>query len=352
MKDIYELLNDVEIDEDDFEEMEVSEFERAKLKSSLKKSIQQKKKGIGWKRTVAGIAIICLSVFSVGLTFPAYAVNIPLIGDIFKFLDDAKTGTYDQYKEYSTEINRSKEGNGIHFTLNDAIFDGKSVSITYTIESDHALDVEQDIDNVPLLIIKGETGWSVTSQISEVGKNQYVGISTASTNNYIEKKAVKVKLYMPDNMIKNKQEKMNGNWNFDFELNATENNVQVIKQSSEQNGIEVEVEKLTFTPMSFTVYYNQKLSETVKSKWPGAEIADLQIKDNLGNSYQGDILGGWSNEEKEIHGSSKTFGKLDPKATKLIITPQIRLYKDWNRKDLFIGEETFILENIIVDLKK
>ena len=45
MKDIYELLNDIDIDENEFEEMEVSEFEKAKVKKALKKSLNEKKKG-------------------------------------------------------------------------------------------------------------------------------------------------------------------------------------------------------------------------------------------------------------------------------------------------------------------
>ena len=44
MKDIYELLNDIDIDENEFEEMEVSEFEKAKVKKALKKSLNEKKK--------------------------------------------------------------------------------------------------------------------------------------------------------------------------------------------------------------------------------------------------------------------------------------------------------------------
>ena len=36
MKDIYELLNDIDIDENEFEEMKVSEIEKARIKKRLK----------------------------------------------------------------------------------------------------------------------------------------------------------------------------------------------------------------------------------------------------------------------------------------------------------------------------
>ena len=42
MKDIYELLNDIDIDENEFEEMKVSEIEKVRIKKRLKKSIHKK----------------------------------------------------------------------------------------------------------------------------------------------------------------------------------------------------------------------------------------------------------------------------------------------------------------------
>ena len=41
----------------------------------------------------AAAIIIGLSAATFGLTFPAYAGNIPIIGDIFRFLDNGKTGS-------------------------------------------------------------------------------------------------------------------------------------------------------------------------------------------------------------------------------------------------------------------
>ena len=46
MKDIYELFNDINIDENEFEEIEVSEIEKNRVKSNLKISINKNNK---WK---------------------------------------------------------------------------------------------------------------------------------------------------------------------------------------------------------------------------------------------------------------------------------------------------------------
>ena len=96
----------------------------------------------GWKRNVAAAAIIFgLSASTIGFSFPATAKSIPLIGDIFRFLDNGRKGLYGDYKEYSTDIGMTEESKGITVTINDAIYDGKTVTITYTIES------EQDLGN-------------------------------------------------------------------------------------------------------------------------------------------------------------------------------------------------------------
>ncbi len=355
MKDIYELLNDVDIDENDFVEMEVTETERQELKSSLKKSIRRRRKGISWKKTAAAAALAGLSVITIGLAFPAYAANIPVVGDIFRFLEGGTTGIYDKYKENSTEIALSKESHGIEVSLNDAVFDGKTVAITYTIDSEYDLGDEHDLEKEPFvqpfLLIKGEQGWTGFSRLSKADENHYVGITTATTNDFFEKKDVSAELHMPSIMTKNKQKEIKGNWKFDLDLKATENNVQMVEQYSEQGGLKVEVDKITVTPMSFIVYYNQLVSKESLSEWPNADV-DLVIKDELGNLYQGEVYGGWSDKEKEVHGFSKTFGELDPRAARLIITPKVRLYKDIAEDGSYIGEETFTLKDITVDLKK
>lgn len=50
MKDIYELLNDIDIDEKELEEMKAYEFEKEKVKRNLKQAIYIKKKRRTGKR--------------------------------------------------------------------------------------------------------------------------------------------------------------------------------------------------------------------------------------------------------------------------------------------------------------
>ncbi|HHW35731.1 MAG TPA: DUF4179 domain-containing protein [Bacillales bacterium] len=368
MKDIYELLNDMDIDENEFEEMEVSEFEKAKVKRTVMKSLKQKKKIKGWKRNVATAAILVgLSITAFGLTFPAYAGSTPIIGDIFRFLDNGRTGLYDDYKEYSTEINMTEESKGIKVTINDAIYDGQTVSVTYSIESD------RDLGDDPIIFdhldIKGSTGTAGSSKISKVDENHYVGLVTASSFNVTDEETIKIKWDIDSITIPEKQQEINGNWNFALALEATERNTQLSDRGAEQNGVKVNIGKLSITPMSFIVYYDQVVSEVVRNKWHGVYV-DIEVKDNLGNSYSGEGNGGTGDSEGYNMSWSKTFGKLDSNATKLIITPHITLWEHTSEnfgsveitkdgpmempipKKSGKGKEEFVLEDIIIELNK
>ena len=373
MKDIYELLNDIDIDENEFEEMEVNEFEKAKVKKALKKSINRKNSVKDWKKKVAAATIIAgLSVITLGLTYPAYAKNIPIIEDIFRFFDkdtnvsqDKTSGLYSNYKKFSSEINLAKESNGVKITINDAVFDGKTVSITYSIES------EKDLGNAAISSpkIEGMTGTAGTSQTTKIDKNKYVGMLTASN---VDDKKMKIanikwdidKIINPDN-----QTEIKGDWKFAFSLNATDSTVQLTDDITEENGVKVRINKISFSPMSFIVYYDQEVSKIVGNNWDMANV-ELEIKDNLGNKYSGQGNGGSGITGSNKMSWSKTFEKLDPKAKKLIITPHVSLqnYNSDNyasATELENGEmkisvptssdtskQDFVLEDIVIELKK
>lgn len=126
---------------------------------------------MGWKNNVAVASLmVALSATTLGLAFPAFANGIPVIGDIFRYLDTGITGLHDNYKEYSTEMNMAKESNGIKVTINDAIFDGETVSLTFSIESEQDLGENPTTRGNPDL--EGSRGIAGLSKISKVGENQ------------------------------------------------------------------------------------------------------------------------------------------------------------------------------------
>ncbi|MCJ8012966.1 DUF4179 domain-containing protein [Paenibacillus sp. KQZ6P-2] len=366
MKDIYELLNDVDMGDNEFEEMKVSEFERARVKKAVKESIHRKKKL--WKKGIVAAALVAgISTAALGATFPAYASSIPIIGNIFRYLD-LGTGVYQDYKEYSSTINMSQESNGIKVTINDAIFDGETVSLTYSIESNKDLGADPIIQG--FLDIKGAEGMAGSNQITKVDQNHYVGLITGSGFHPKEKDKVELKWNIESITIQDSNEKITGNWNFALALKATESDTQLINRRVDHDGVSVNIDKISVTPMSFIVYYDQVVSEKVRNKWGGVDVS-LEIKDDIGNHYAGKDNGGFGDDSEgyNIH-LSNTFEKLDPKATKLIITPHLSLYEhtadnhggveitEDGSKEIPIpqksgkGKEEYTLDDIVIELKK
>ncbi|MEI4803893.1 DUF4179 domain-containing protein [Bacillus sp. FJAT-51639] len=366
MKDIYELLNDINIDETEFEEMEATEFEKANMKRTLKQSIHRKKHTKSWKVKIAAATVIVgLSATTFGLAFPTYAGSLPIIGDIFRFLDNGRTGLYDRYKEFSTEMNMTKESKGIKVTINDAIFDGKTTTVTYSIESEQDLgDKPNVLGNLDLMDANGMTG---SSQISKVGENKYVGLMTTTHHNPNKKDSINVRWNVEGITIPDQKKEIKGNWNFAFHLKAIDSNEKSISGSTEKDGVKVNMEKLAITPMSFIVYYNQEVTKEVRKKWDDVDV-ELEIKDDLGNQYSGEGNGGTGKDPYNISWS-KTFQKLDKNATKLIITPHVnlRIHTPSNHGGVEMAggkekkisvpeksgeEKNFVLEDIVINFKK
>ncbi|MFJ7725234.1 DUF4179 domain-containing protein [Neobacillus sp. NPDC097160] len=368
MKDIYELLNDLNIDENEFEEMEVTDLEKANIKRSLKKAITKKKKRSSWKKSVAAASILVGLSITTFVTYPAYAGNIPVIDDIFRFFDNGKTdketGLYYDYKKFSNEINMTKESNGIKITIIDAVFDGKTLTLTYSIDS------EQDLGNADLSMprITGMKAYGGTGKTSKIDTNKYVGMLTVS--NLENKKLNVANIKWDIDSIRNPdhQTVIKGDWKFAFSLDATDSKIQLTDGSAEKNGVKVKIGKISFNPMSFIVYYDQEVSEMVKNKWDGVDV-EFEIKDDLGNIYLGEDNGGIADEGSYQMNGSKTFKRLDPNATKLIITPHITL-RDYNsdnftsveitkdgEKEIPLpekpgkGKEQFELKDIIIKVK-
>lgn len=318
----------------------------------------KKKKMKNWKQNVAIASItVGLIATTLGLTFPASAGSIPVIGDIFRFLDKGRTELHDEvkmnkeegtglhqdYKQYSNEINLIQESNGVKFTIHDAIYDGKTVSLTYSIESN------QDLGENPFtsdsLKIKGVTALGGTNGIKKVDEHKYVGLVTANNLEANEEDIVNIKWEIDSIKIPDKQKEIKGNWNFEITQKATESKSKLIHSSVEKDGVKVSIEKLSISPMSFIVYYNHEISEKVRNTWDEVYV-DLTIKDDLGNSYSGAGNGGKG--EGAYMSLSKTFQKINQNATKLIITPRVTL----RNHNLYKGEENMVLKDIIVELEK
>lgn len=348
MKSDYRMLNGIKIDENEMAEAEVSASEREALKQTLRSKLnRQVKKGRQWQRNAAAAAVLLgVGAVALGLTFPAYATNVPFVGDIFKLIDKGKSdsGLYDSYKENSTQLNLSKTSQDVTITLNDAIFDGKTTTFTFSIDSEADLGENIMLRGYPT--IKKSSGASGSQKIIKVDEGRYAGIISVSNVDSDGDDSVKVDWNI-DSIIRTDgtHEEMKGNWNFDLELAATEQTIQLVGQSAEHEETALAIEKIIYSPMSFTVYYEYVSTEETAQKGNNVDV-ELSIVDNLGNVYNGKGNGGRGIKEDSAMkwSMTKTFQQLNPEASELIITPTI-LKGDENN-------QTVVLDEFVIPIKK
>lgn len=320
MKDIYKHLNDIDIDLDEFEEMEVSEFERAKVKKELLNKIHtshQKK----WKKSLTAASLVLGLITSAlfGLSFTANAEKIPVIGNIYKIFN-YNDALYEDYHENSNPINGVAEGNGLKLTLNEAIYDGETIIVSYTIDTSKDLGDSFYIDGVAVVEGKEE---NTINEVYKIGENKYTGKSTITVNEPYQTLDVDWKInYMLPNLTTD-QKRIIGDWNFKFQLNKAEITIQSLTQVIEQGGIKLNFEKLIITPQSFHIEFEQTASVELTKEWDSNSI-DFEVKDDVGNVYISKA-GGGTGSDSFLYNMSASYDSLDPTASKLIITPKVTL---------------------------
>ncbi len=89
-------------------------FDEALLK------VQATKKKRNYKK-IAGIVSIFLSAGLFGFSVTPYAKNIPVLRNIYETFNRK---TYENYDKYASDINITKESNGVGITINKVIYDG------------------------------------------------------------------------------------------------------------------------------------------------------------------------------------------------------------------------------------
>lgn len=125
-------------------------MENSKIPEGINKRMDEAINNLGKRKRnykkVSGICAACIvGTLIFGVTMPAYAQNIPVIGKIFEIFND-------DYDKYASDLNITKESNGYRVTINKILYDSISLDIFYTIQSDKPLEEGLDLADVTLKV--------------------------------------------------------------------------------------------------------------------------------------------------------------------------------------------------------
>ncbi|MGL5749202.1 MAG: DUF4179 domain-containing protein, partial [Paraclostridium sp.] len=273
-------------------------------------------------------------------------------------------------KEYANEVNKTKESNGVSVNINDAIFDGKTINLTYTIESEKDLGESPYFGGAPFNInseiTSGGTGSSYAEKIDE---NTYIGHASHTISDFVESPKDSVVFELKIREIVSEAVEVKGRWNFDLAIKAQRGDIKKVNQTIGKDGVSVEIKEIDINPMSMNIVYSQKVTKEINDKWDDV-YTEVEVKDDLGNVYSGESNGGSGDIYNNMTWSS-TFEKINLEATKLIITPKVELSTNTNENSGGVEfdekgnekeivptrtgkpeRETLILDDIVIELNK
>ncbi len=315
----------------------------------------------------AAAAILIIGTTAFGLAFPTQAAAIPVIGNVFAYLSEHTWGNYAGYKDFSQSLEMAREDKGIKITLNDAIYDGTTVMVTYTLESEK--DLGDDILIRDFLDARGYFGgMSGSSGIFRAAQNTYIGFTRMTLDKGYDELGVKLKF---DRITNYKGDlDIRGKWAFQFTIKKTDTDILMVNKGVTKDGIRVNVDQITFTPMSTIIHYSQQAPDGVLEGYFDAYTELIRIEDDLGHIYGGEGNGGGGT--KNLMRFSYTSEKLHEDARQLIITPRIELNVIGEDEHRIIGHsilesdekdvldylrekgtlpKAVILEDIVIDLR-
>ncbi|MGL5354481.1 MAG: DUF4179 domain-containing protein [Clostridium sp.] len=313
MKDIYELLSEAnidvtEIDTNNIEEMEVSEVERRRGRKKLIKSIK-----VNGKITMKKIAMVVslallIGATSIVVTKPAWAVNLPVIGDL---IQKNLINVNSKYQDYIQAVGQTKRDKGIDITFESAIADSNILNLSFIVKNNNK-PIKDDYTDAML----------IPTSLKVNGKD--VSTGAGGTHEIIDENTIRVlkNINWDYGKLPNKLNidigigemfGKKGNWDVNFALDATEINkdtyVEKLDKVINANGIDVNIEKLVMTPLTTKLEYSSK-----EFKYLMFIIIDGDGKEV--RSEGDEVSNNWMSTRYE--GSSNYTNNLNTKTLKII----------------------------------
>ncbi|MFB5089461.1 DUF4179 domain-containing protein [Psychrobacillus sp. PGGUH221] len=321
-------------------------YERSKI--GVKKAKAEKQNRRFKNPLVAAAMILGLSITSVAFAFPSIASQIPFMDNVINFFNDEEQH-YKDFGEFSTEIGLVQKSNGVTVMIDNAVYDGTNVTVSFAIETDYNFDERMDVRAPNWFYVREAGGSGGTFRITKISENRYAGLSTFTPNFKDNQHPEKIEVtwkpesfYSPSNDFEVK-----GDWSFAFTLNRLEGDLQLLNKTVQQENVSFTLQSIEYTDVSTIISYEQVVTDELLTEWESVTPV-FHVTDDLGNVYVNGTGGGGktTNDYKTYKGTSD-FGTIQEGASKLIIQPIQIASLNYGKGHLEIE-----LEPIVIDLKK
>ena len=323
-KDIFDMLNDSDINLDDYKKEEMNDIEKMKMKKFVKKMTKKKKKS-----KLAKVAGVC-AIVGAGLLITPYgqdviaSINLPTyeIGYFF--------GGNRDLDDYKTVIDQSITDKGVTIKLNEVILDGDMLLVSSTT---HIENKEKQFRNISMygdVYINGksvsDSGGGTGALIEEntfADEGEY-GIDLSKVD---LTKPLDIRIALREVWASTEQEEgvlnpIRGSWDFEFTVDPSEiiADTKVIEPNIEvKDGDEaIIIEKYTSNKVGQKIYvkYGENTLEDCSLDFVGT--------DNLGNKVEFD--GRYRKGNEGMFEINQLDGGLSDEATEIRLQGVYKVY--------------------------
>ncbi|MCQ6276635.1 DUF4179 domain-containing protein [Bacillus sp. V3B] len=342
-----QILADIEKMEFD-ENKENTSIPRGKIRHKPVHLIKRKKVPKWLINSLAAIVILGLSTTFVAFAFPSIASQIPFMDNVIHFIND-KEQHYKNFENFSTDIGLADTSNGVTVMIDNAVYDGTNVTVSFAIETDHNFDEHMRVRAPNWFYVREASGVSGGGiRFTKISENRYVGMYTFTPDfkdnqhpETIEVTWQPESFYSPSNDLEVK-----GDWSFAFSLNRLEGDFQLVNQTIQKEGVSFTLQSIEFTDVSTVISYKQVVSDELLKEWESVTPV-FRVTDDLGNVYKnGTGGGGKTTDDYKTYKGTSDFGTIKEGASQLIIQPIEIASLNYGKGNIEIE-----LEPIIIDLK-
>lgn len=228
--------------------------------------IEQRKKDKYFRAISVAATIVFVIVLN--MVNPVFARSIPLIGNVFEYLQE-KIDFKGKYSNYSSDVDLMVKDNGITVTISDTYCDGENLFVAYQIESELPFSdytdnnfskTQLDFDGVMYVELNGNSleidDFGVAGLEGEfVDDNTFVGVDTVRLldGQFPAQFNYEMQVYRWKLILENGSEcPMNGYWKLSIPIEINKENVEIIEVNVSER--EHTIDRVMISPIMVTVY--------------------------------------------------------------------------------------------------
>lgn len=316
-KDIYKLMNEVQVDIDSYEEEKLSEIEKKKMKKSIMQSLNREiGKSIKSYYQKRGLIVASALIVAVGVLG---SENVQGAIHLLTYSIAQGLGIEKDLASYTEVLNQAITKNGATIQLNEVILNNDELIVTSTIKVDEKLEHSFAHTGTDIFINGKEANLSGGGGSSKVDDYTVTEVMTYQLDEKVQKELegdIDIKIVMKDIRAESKTYK--GKWEFEFTVNGDELRADTkemplgyaFKLDEEQT---VQLIKYTHNDIGDKIYYD-------RGDKPISYDLELRGEDNLGNEIHF-CLDHESRGKGVLELSTVLGDPLPEEATSLILTP-------------------------------